>query len=62
MKKKKEIAEDLIHLQQWGLQSSLLSSHPFSSATLKLDSISVVFDTALIKQSTMTCFSTVTPL
>ncbi len=52
----------LIHLQQCGLQSSLFILSSFSSATLKLDNISVVCDTALIKQSTKTCFYTVTPL
>lgn len=55
-------AGNWIYLQQCGLQSGLLSSLPFSSLTLKLDSISVVFDSALIKQSTKTCFYTVTPL
>lgn len=46
-----------ISLQRCGFQSSLLSS-----CLLLPSNISAVFDTALIKQSTKTCFYTVTPL
>lgn len=46
----------------WAVEQPFFIPSSSSSVTLQLDNISAVFDTALIKQSTKTCFYTVTPL